>query len=208
MMISSLRRAGVALVVVAAVSIQAAASSNDSFAAALGDIRAPLANAAKSKAKPQIPAAPKAPSAPDAVWQKVLEAVRNDGKYRPETDEMPGSFSLSEVAGDPKGDHIVREIAVLGMLNEDEQFQAMGAVFVVKSYKLDAKDGNWLIDQWLFQADIYGDVMNAGHGVVIQSPDGKTLSAVPDQLDPADPKIQAQYDAMLKHWAERKPEGA
>ena len=204
----SLRRAGIALVVVAAVSIQAAASSDDAFSSDLGDIRAPLATAGKSKAKPQIPAAPKAPSAPDAVWRKVLEAVKNDGQYRPEAGQMPGAFSLSDVVGEPKGDRVVWKIAVLGMLNEDEQFEAMGAILVAKEYTLDAKDGNWHIDQWLFQTNIYGDVMNAGHGVVIQSPDGKPVSAVPDQLNPADPKIQAQYDAMLKHWAERKPEGA
>ena len=84
----------------------------------------------------------------------------------------------------------------------------MGAILVFKRHTLDPKDGNWRIDQWMFMTDIYGEVGDAGHGVIIQTPDGKTVSATPEKLNPADPKIQTQYDAMLKHWAERKPKGA
>ena len=67
------------------------------------------------------------------------------------------------------------------------------------------KDGNTTMDQWLFQTDIYGEVGDAAHITAVKDPAGKTLSAVPEKLNPADPKIQAQYDSMLKHWAERKP---
>lgn len=161
--------------------------------------------AKEAKAAPQKPAAgPKAPSAPEATWAKIVAAVKKDGKYKPEAGMMPGRFSLEDSTGDVKGDHTVQSISFLGMLDEDEKFEALGAMLVIKVYTLDPKDGNFHIDMWMFQTDVYGEVANAGHGVLVTSPDGKTVSQTPDQLNPADPKIQAQYDLMLKHWAERK----
>jgi hypothetical protein len=96
-------------------------------------------------------------------------------------------------------------ITFLGLLNDDEQFEAMGAMFVIKEYKLDPKDGNFHIDQWMFETDVYGQVSDAAHGTVITTPAGKMVGTTHDALLPTDPRIQAQYDAMLKHWAERKP---
>lgn len=210
MIISSLRRAGLAVAVIASFSLRSAAQSDAVFASALAEAPAGLATLAQLKAKPQKPAAPKikAPSAPEAVWQKVLEAVKTEGKYKPEAEQLPGMFTIEDLTGDPKADHTKNVVTVAGMLNDEEQFQALGAMLVVQEFKLDAKDGNWHVDMWIFQTDIYGDVSNAAHGAMIQSPDGKTLSQTPDKLSPSDPKIQAQYDAMLKYWAERKPKGA
>ncbi len=210
MITSSLRRAGLAVAVIAALSLRAAAQSDAAFASALGQGVPTPAQFAQAKAKPQKPAPPvvKPPSAPDAVWQKVLETVKNGGIYKPGADPMPSAFTIDDSSGDAKADHETHSIAVLGLINDDEKFEAMGAILVFKSHKLDPKDGNWRIDQWMFMTDIYGEVADAGHGVIIQTPDGKTVSATPEKLNPADPKIQAQYDTMLKHWAERKPKGA
>jgi hypothetical protein len=207
MITSTLRRAGLAVAVIAALSLRASAQSDAAFAAALGEAPSGFATLAQLKAKPQKPApkAPKAPVAADAVWQKVLEAVKKDGVYKPEAGQVPGMFTLEDVVGDPKADHTMYGITVLGILNEDGQFQAMGALIVRQEFKLDPKDGNWHVDQWMFQTDIYGEVGRAGHGTLILAPDEKVLSAVPEKLDAADPKIQTQYDALLKHWAERKP---
>ena len=208
---SSLRRAGLAVAVIASLSFRAAAQSDASFASALGEAPSGLATLAQLKAKPQKPAAPqvKPPTASDAVWQKVLEAVKKDGKYTPEAPPiMPGSFSLEDTTGDPKADHTTQTITVLGLLNEEEQFEAMGVMIVIQDFKIDPKNGNMTADQWAFETDVYGEVANAIHIVVVKSPDGKTVSTTPEKLNPSDPKIQAQYDAMLKHWAERKPKGA
>lgn len=204
---STLRRTVLALAVIAFLVSRAAAQNGDAaFASSLQQGVPAFARVAGLKAKPQKPApAPKAPVADDAVWQKVLETVKRDGVYKPGNGPLPSAFTIDDSTGDPKAAHVERSIAVLGMINDDEQFEAMGAIFVVKSYTLDPKDGNWRIDQWMFMTDIYGEVGDGGHGLVIQTPDGKTLSAVPEKLDPADPKIKTQFDAMLKHWAERKP---
>ena len=138
----------------------------------------------------------------------MLETVKRDGVYKPGNGPLPSAFTIDDSTGDPKGAHVEQSVAFLGMINEEEQFEAMGAIFVVKSYTLDPKDGNWRVDQWMFMTDIYGEVGDGGHALVVQTPDGKTVSAVPEKLSPSDPKIQTQLDAMLKHWAERTPKGA
>ena len=203
---SSLRRALLVLAVVAFAISRASAQTDAAFSSAL-QLGAPSpAQFAQVKAKPQKPApAPKAPTANDAVWQKVLETVKRDGVYKPGNGPLPSAFTIDDSTGDPKAAHVDNSVAVLGMINEEEQFEAMGAIFVFKSYTVDPKDGNFRVDQWMFMTDIYGEVGDGGHALVVQTPDGKTVSAVPEKLSPSDPKIQAQYDAMLKHWAERKP---
>jgi len=206
----SLRRAGLAAAVIASLSIHASAQSDSAFATALGAIPSGLATMAQLKTKPQRPDAPavKPPSASDAVWQKVLETVKNDGVYKPEAGQMPGMFTIEDSAGDVKANHTMQAISAVGLLNEEEKFELMGVMLIIQDFKLDAKSGNMTVDQWAFEVDVYGQVGNAVHVVVVKSPDGKTVSATPEKLNPADPKIQAQYDTMLKHWAERKPKGA
>lgn len=207
----SIRRALLVLAAAAFMISRAAAQTDAAFSAALAEGAPSFAALAKAKAKPQKPSpapAPKAPAANDAVWQKVLETVKRDGKYKPGAGPLPGAFTIDDSTGDPKAAHTEHGVAVLGLVNDEELFEAMGAVFVVKSYTLDPKDGNWRVDQWMFMTDIYGEAGDGGHVVVVQTPDGKTVSATPEPLNPADPKIQAQFDAMLKHWAERAPKGA
>ncbi len=206
----SLRRAGLAAALIASLSIHASAQSDAAFASALGETPSGLATLAQLKAKPQKPAAPtvKPPSAPDAVWQKVLETVKKDGEYKPEAGQMPDMFVIEDSSGDEKADHTLQAISVLGQLNDDEKFEPGAVMLVIQDFKLDTKTGNMTGDSWAFKVDVYGQVGNAVHVVIVKSPDGKVVSATPDKLDPADPKIQAQYDTMLKHWAERKPKGA
>lgn len=208
---SYLRRALLVLAVIAFVIARASAQtgSDAAFSSALTE-GAPLpAQFAALKAKPQKPAAPPAaPSAPEAVWQKVLETVKRDAEYKPGAGPMPSMFSLEDTTGDPKGAHVKHAITVLGMINDEDQFEAAGVIMVFAESKLNSKDGNYHVEQWMFQTDVYGDVGEAAHGVIIKSPDGKPVGSKRSALDPADPKIQKQYDAMLKHWAERTPKGA
>jgi len=204
MIIPSLRRAGLAASLFAALSVPAAAQSDAAFTQSLAAPPRWLASTAQLKTRPQKPAAAKPPEADDAVWAKVIETVKRDGKFKDGGGFMPSIFSIEDVSGDPKADHSMRGVSFVGGVNEEEQFEAMGALLVFQDFKL-GKDGNFQIDQWVFQTDVYGRVGNVGHGTVVQTPDGKVLSTTPDKLSPGDPKIQAQFDALLKHWAERKP---
>lgn len=208
---SSLRRAAVVAVVLVSVGLRASAQNGDArFAAALAgdELKVPSQlRAAPQRPTPATPAKPKAPVANDAVWQKVLETIKRDGAYKAGMGGIvPATFSLEDKTGDPKADHQMRGLTFLGMLNDEEMFEAMGGLMVFMDFKLDPKDGNFHVEQWLFEVDMYGEVQNAGHGTVITTVDGKKISATPDKIGPADPKVQAQYDSMLKYWAERQPQ--
>ncbi len=209
---SPLRRAALVLAIVAFLVVRAAAQtgSDAAFASALEQGAPSFATMAQAKGRRQKPVtpAPKALSAPKDVWEKVLETVKTDGKYRPGNFLMPGSFSIEDSTGDPKTDSTMRRITVLGMINEEDQFEAMGAMIVAVEAKLDPTDGNLHVDNWMFSTDIYGEVGEIAHGTVIKSPDGKIVGTKRETVDPADPKTKAQFDAMLKYWAERTPKGA
>lgn len=196
------------LLLLALLAAPASAQTDADFAASLTAGAPTAVQFAQVKAKARKPAAPapKAPPAADeALWAKALETIQRDGKYKPGNDFMPGSFSIEESTGDPKGARTMRVLSVLGMLNEEEQFEPMGAMLVLMEFTIDAK-GNTVLSQWLIQTDIYGEIGEAAHGTITKSPDGKTLGTTHSALD--DAKTKAQLDSMLKHWAERKPAGA
>lgn len=212
-MISStaLRRALLILAVTSFLISRASAQTTgeSDFHSELGRIKALLAQAENSKATPQKPVAeaPQQPKADDAVWAKVLETVKNDGTYTPENGPMPARFEITDSTGDTDGVYEAHTIMIAGTINEQEQFEAMGAM-ILSTVRTQNQDGTWRIEQWMFQTNIYGEVEMAGGGIIIQSPDGKTISQTPLRLAPTDPRIQTKYDAMLKHWAERTPKGA
>ncbi|MBI2386328.1 MAG: hypothetical protein HYV14_09990 [Elusimicrobia bacterium] len=204
---SPLRRALLLLAVAAFLITRAAAQNADAaFASALREGAPSFARIAQFKAKPRKPVPQtKGPSASEAVWAKVLETVKRDGKYRPDSAFAPGSFSIEDTVGDPKADHSTQGISVFGMLNDEERFEALSVMLVFRDHKLDPKDGNWHIEQWLFQTDVYGEVAELAAGTVIKTQDGKVVGTTRSAISPSDPKVQARYDAMLAHWAERKP---
>jgi hypothetical protein len=209
MITSPFRRALLVLSVIAFMISRASAQTDASFASSLQAGAPTAVQFAQVKAKPQKPApGPKTPIANDAVWQKVLETVKRDGVYKPGVGQMPSMFAIDDSTGDPKAAHIENSVAVAGMINDDGLFEAIGAIFSVKSFTVDPKDGNFRVDQWMFTTDIYGEVDGGGHVISVQTPDGKTVSATPEKVNPSDPKIQKQFDEMLKHWAERAPKGA
>ena len=187
----------------------AQASTDSDFASALGDIQAASTarivqmRAIPTRPKPQAPAAPAGPAAPDAVWAKIVEAVKKDGKFAPGGMLAPSRFTLEEKTGDPKANHGAQAITFLGGINENEQFEAMGAVIVVMTYTLDPKTGTFAVEQWLFETDVYGQVVDVSHGTGSLGADGKPGGGTRDAILLTDPKVKAQFDAQLKYWSER-----
>lgn len=163
------------------------------------------AQMAAVKAAAKKPAAPKAPAAAEDAWQKIVEAVKKDGKYEPGEGFNPSVFTLETTDGDPAAAHTVRTVSFLGMLDEKGLFHALGAVLIEQAFTLDAKTGNWTVDQWVFETDVYGEAVNGGHAVIEQSPEGKVLSANPEKIAPSSPQVHARYQSMIASWAGSRP---
>jgi len=204
---------GLALSLITVLSLRASAQTagDEAFNAAYGKVPT-AATMAQLRAQPQrpappVPAAPavKPPAAADDVWAKVIEKVKKDGRFTAGADPLPSDFTIEEVVGDEKADHASHVISFMGEINDDGLFEAMGALIVLRDYKIDPKDGNFRIDSWMFMTDVHGQVFNAVHMVSVETPAGEPVSNTPEKLSPADPRLQAQLDSMLKHWSERKP---
>jgi len=161
--------------------------------------------AKKAAPAPKAPAAVQPPSAPDASWQKILEAVKKSGKYTPEKPpRAPGMFVIEDVGGDKTADHTAESVTVFGLLNDDGQFEAAGAGFMSDEWKK-GPDGNWHVDRWIFQTDIYGTVEDAAHVQLILTPDEKPAGIKELPLKPTDPAIGQKFQAIIAHWAAPRP---
>lgn len=205
---SALRRAGLLLAAAVCLCLPAAAQTDAGLISALDEASVGLAKLVPIKNVTRKPPVSQAPRAPDAVWRRILEAVKNEGTYKPAAPPRPDSFTLEDVAGDPNAEHTMYSIAFAGQLNKDGKFEALVALLVVKKFKMDPKDGNWHVDLWAFQSDVYGEAETANHETTIATTAGESVSTTPHKLSPSDPDIKVRYDEMLKHWAERKPSGA
>ncbi len=173
-------------------------------AGALSSIRALKAQAAQAP-KPGPKKGVPPPTADDAAWQKIVAAVKAKGKYIPEQPPIkPGSFNLEDVSGDPKADHTVEKAAALGALNEDGLFETLGFVFGSQTWKL-AAGGNWNLDSWIFETDVYGELASVAHIVAVLDPARELVSGGPDRLTTSDPRIAPKYKAVIDHWSAPRP---
>lgn len=174
------------------------------FAAAM-PTPAQLAGLKAAAKKPAAPAAPKTPAAAEDAWLKIVDAVKKDGKHEPGEGLNPTTFTLEATDGDPQAAHVVRIVTFGGMLDDEGLFHALGAVIIEQTFTLDAKSGNWIVEQWVFETDVYGQAVNGGHGVIEKSPEGAVVSSKPDRIDPTSAKVHAKYESMIKSWTEGKP---
>lgn len=182
----------------------------DEFSSALGEIQETAAKAKIQMAQVRVvpkrgASAPQAalPAASDADWAKIVAKVQKDGKFKQGGFLSPAKFTLEEKTGDEKADHEMRAVQFLGTINDDEKFEAMSAIVVVMTYKLDPATGNFAAEQWMFEVDLYGQMTDMGHMTAVMSPDGKPVAPpTPDQgLKPGDPRLQQQFEAQIKFWA-------
>lgn len=197
------------LVVASLLPVSAAwAETDGAFAASLARLEAVRAGVAVLQAKPRELHPPQAPRASEAVWDKVLLAVRVHGEYKPGEFDIQDSFMLEDTAGDKTGDHVVNRIVVVGQRNEDGRFEAEAVRLGFEDYRLDAKDGNWRLEHFLALVSVHGQIQNVSYGFAVLNPAGDPISVTPADRDPADQKVKARFEALLGHWAGWTPGGA
>ncbi|MBI3565932.1 MAG: hypothetical protein HY079_12095 [Elusimicrobia bacterium] len=159
--------------------------------------------AAQKKAPSRAPAV--LPSADDADWAKIIEQLKSKGKYEAEEPPLkPGMFTLEDAVGDAKADHQAFKVRAVGMINDDELFEVIAVLLSGEDWKMGA-DGNWRMDTWVFEADVYGTVQSAVHIAAVVTPDLKPVSGGPEKISPSDPRIPAKYKSVIDHWAAKKP---
>ena len=190
----------------------AAAMETGGVLAAIQKVKAPAAPL-KTRAVPvqwlqQVPPKAKAAaggapaSVPDQVWQKILGKLKTKGKYTPEKSVFqPASFDLEVVVGDKKADHHADYVDAFGELNDDDLFEAEQLTFTNQDWKIGA-DGNWHLDQWVLEMDVYGTVQGAEHAQIVQGKDYKLVAKpITEEFDAADPIVAAKCKTLSQFWA-------
>jgi hypothetical protein len=156
-------------------------------------------------------ASPPAPI-PDAVapareWKEMLAKVQAAGKFSPAGDPFPARFSLEDVRGPAAAEHAADYINVFGFRNPDGSFDPAYVTLVSEVWTA-GEGGNRIIEQWLFEADMGGKVVDRTHRTMTQTPGGDGVGE--DRYDrfddPGAPaRIEAEYGALIARWAAFKP---
>lgn len=202
MISSSLRRAGLLLAAIASLSIQAVAQTDAAFAAALGKIPSGLATMAQLKTKPQKPATDPVlgPPAPHAAWMQILTVAREYGEYKePTGPEELGEWSITDDIEDPKSEFRQMSLTIIGRPLGATNI-AIGVAFFT-AMKLTATTSEVRAETWTFATDYLGRVKEASYQSATKTLDGKIVLVPSKNLDIADPKTAAQYDAIIKYWS-------
>lgn len=167
---------------------------------ALGAMNGPLATTAQLKTVSQVPPAIAGPTAPAAAWDKVIEIVTEDGVYTP---AKPGAslvyYALTEKDNTPLAKHMTRSAILVGELR-DGKVSLTRAVFA--ETVLTKTAAGFTQEVWSIGTDPFGQVVTAKLITTIYSRDLKEVEKTPIvELDPADPKVKARFDDIIRHWS-------
>jgi hypothetical protein len=200
----SIRRGVLVVAAIAFLSIRAAAQTDAAFASALGGVPSGLATMAQLKTVSQKPATDPAlgPPVSNDAWMKILTVARRDGEYTepaPGESEDLGRWSITDDVKDPKSEFRQMSLTIIGR-PLDETSMAIGLVFF-GAMKLTATTTEVRAETWTFTTDHLGRVREASCQVATKTLDGKITLGPIKNLNIADPKTAAQYDAIIKYWA-------
>lgn len=196
---STLRRAGLVLAVIASFSIRAAAQTDAAFVSALSKMPAGLAVMAQLKTQTQVPAAPTGPRAPADVWREVVNKACMGFNREIKGSEKDG-YSCMYTFRLP---NVTMRITIL----TDNNPRRTGGTIYVRAGRLeqvaaqyDAAARQWRVDVWNFTTDPSGMLVRARQETAMGPTPDKLGEGTTVDLDLADPKTAATYNAMLSFW--------
>ncbi|PIR18194.1 MAG: hypothetical protein COV48_07805 [Elusimicrobia bacterium CG11_big_fil_rev_8_21_14_0_20_64_6] len=195
-----IRRAVLAVLAVAALSLPVAAQTDAAFAAALGKIPSGMATLAQLKTTPQKPAAAQGPAAPAAVWQKVFHTVLRYGTRSAVPGTLGFSYLLKETFTTPDDHHISQSVNFLGVPAADGTVGVVAALFIATERYYDPNTNEGRIESSVFEADGAGKLKSAFHRTTIMTASGTTAGA-PVNLDLAAPATSDEFSAFLEWWS-------
>lgn len=186
------------LAAVLALSFPAAAQSDAAFASALGKLPSGLATMAQLKTAPQAPAQDPVLGPPVAHddWMAIINLMRAEAEYEaPEPGTTLSKWSLTD--SNPE----YRQMDIVFFGRPQGTFIAIGAAFFV-AVKITELPNELRAETWIFTTDYLGRMKAASFQSATKAADGKITEYPLKELDFADPKVAARFDAIIKHWSE------
>jgi hypothetical protein len=132
------------------------------------------------------------------AWNAILAKAEAGGTYSPENEDIPATMGLQRVVGAAAADHVADYFNLWGGKDANGVFQAGSASFVSEDWRI--IDGDWNIDQWIFQLNMDGSIAQPTHNVLVETMDGQVLQDDGDPLPNTDPRIAQEYQSLITFW--------
>jgi len=124
------------------------------------------------------------------LWRGAIKTVLADGNLPDLPNPAMVPYKLEDLTGDPKAAHRYRIISTVGRFPHSGEYELNGLRLFFGEQRA-SKAGGWLRDEWAFEADKAGSLVEVRR-------DSKTVGL-------ADPKTKAKFAEELRYWADRKP---
>ncbi|MBI4377087.1 MAG: hypothetical protein HY549_11635 [Elusimicrobia bacterium] len=137
-------------------------------------------------------------------WRDILEKVRKFGTTYPEDGRFPGGYGLSDIRGETASDHLADYVNLWGFWNGKGDFFPSFATMVSEDLKI-AGDGNWHINQWLFQLDLEGIPTSISKVFMIQTKERRVLEHRSEGKTLADAETKKRHESLVEQWHKFEP---
>ena len=134
-----------------------------------------------------------------AKWHALLETTGKNGKAV--KTELGETRTVSRIVpNDLTVTHHADYLTTRGYTDSENKFHAGTTFSVSENWQLHA-DGNWYIDQWLYELSFYGDVISLNHMSIVERPDASVLdyNEIPN-LGLTSPEELGRWGKQLDLW--------
>lgn len=139
-----------------------------------------------------------APEFNPAEWDRLV-AQASASENRLPFDESELRYLEFLEPADKSAPHLAEYFSVVGV-NGPDGFFAYKVSLVIEDWQKTA-DGNWAIDQWIYEAGMSGDIYRLMHIEMTQAPGGRVLDYKHLPVGaPNSPEEQERWQGFLSRW--------
>lgn len=101
---------------------------------------------------------------------------------------------------DPTLSHVAEYISTIGAVDLEGHYVAFSVSAVNEDWHL-TDAGIWNIEQWIFEADLAGQLTRVYHRWIVMDQQGSVLELIEDPQGPLDsPALSARWESVKKTW--------
>ena len=132
-------------------------------------------------------------------WQALVDQASNKGQVMPFGDGMELHYLAKFDPADTQGPHNAAYFSVVGVRDSDGVFHPLNISLVDENWQI--TDGNWWIDQWIFQGDLDGSLVKTGHSRIVETPKNIVLETKDFPTQPVtDSRSLDLWGLELSRW--------
>ena len=144
------------------------------------------------------------PGFDSAKWDQLVAKVALVGMPGSIADYETRTFSNLQPA-DKTQPHLAEYFSTMGVFDSAHRYNALYVSAVSENWSKDG-DGNWVIDQWIWQVDLRGNLKSVYHGILVETANGTVLDVRNAPAGAADsPEELQRWGAKLAEWLAFKP---